>query len=259
MKLGLDLHAHLESPIHRWEPRAKLIGLLGLVFAFSVIQDLRLLPLIILVTAVLFRMSRLPLSYLLERLKLPGYFLLALALMLPFVSGQTVVWELGPLAMKAEGLESLIIIATRFVCIITVTLVLFGTAPFLTSIKALRALGLPPLLADMILLTYRYLFEISDHLNTMRTAIRMRGFQGSNLSRRNLNTLAALVGSLLVRSYEQSEQIYHAMILRGYGQSQVIPDEFHTQRRDFLLTILVLGVAATFVIAQYWLTLLPLG
>lgn len=252
-QFGFDQYAHLRSPIHRWEPRAKLIGLVVLVFAFSAIQDVRLLPAMYGVTALLFALSRLPISYLGQRLKLPGYFLLFLVLILPFISGETVLWQMGPLALRLEGIWNAVIIASRFLCIITVTLVLFGTSPFLTSIKAMRALGLPPILADMILLTYRYLFEMADMLSTMRTAIRVRGFDGSQFNRRNLSTLASLVGSLLVRSYEQAEQVYNAMILRGYGAMRANAYEHKTGTYDMVLCGTAISIAILFVVVQYLL------
>ena len=253
MKFGLDEYAHLDSSLHRWDPRYKLVGLLVLVFAFSAIRELRLVPLMFVITFGLFWLSRLPNSYLMTRLKLPGFFLLALVLILPFVSGQTELFRVGPLALRLEGIINTVLIASRFVCIITVSLILFGTAPFLTSIKAMRALKLPDILADMVLLTYRYLFEISDHLSTMRTAIRMRGFDSHDFSRRNLNILASLVGSLLVRSYEQSERVYKAMVLRGYGTGVIAPDAFQARVFDAVLAGIVIVLAVGILMAQAWL------
>jgi cobalt/nickel transport system permease protein len=254
-QLGLDRYATLDSPIHRWEARSKLVGLLVLIFAFSAIRDWRLVPFMYGVTAILFWSSRLPFGYLLSRLKLPGYFIAFLVVLLPFISGSTELLRLGPLALRQEGLLNALIIASRFICIITVTLVIFGTAPFLTSIKALRALGLPDILADMILLTYRYLFEMADTLAAMRTAIRLRGFDRSQFSRKNLNTVASLIGSLLVRSYEQSEQVYRAMVLRGYGTGKLTSDSFVTRAKDVVLCCAALGAATALMFGQFWLFL----
>lgn len=41
----------------------------------------------------------------------------------------------------------------------------------------MRALGLPAVLADMTLLSYRYIYEIGDDLETMETAMGLRGFR----------------------------------------------------------------------------------
>jgi len=250
MELWLDEYAHLDSPIHRWESRYRLIGLAVLIFAFSLVQDLRLLPAMLAVTLALYAVSRLPFSFLATRLRYPGVFLLMVALILPFLSGDTVLLRLGPLTVRQEGCLELLLIGVRFVSILTVSLVLFGAAPFLTTIKTMRALGLPPVLADMMLLSYRYLFEIADDLGRMETAIKLRGFRARRLSGRGLVTLASLAGSLLVRSYERSERIYQAMILRGYGYGSSPRDEFQTRRRDVLALGAALLVAAGVVGAQ---------
>ena len=216
MKLALDQYAHLDSPLHHWPQPLKLIALGSLIFAFAFVETLTLLPVMFLITAILFGLSQLPLRFLISRLQYPGIFIAAVVLVLPLVSGETVLWEWGGLAIREEGLLSVLLIVTRFVCILTISLILFGTAPFLSSIKAMRALGLPTIIVDMTLLSYRYLESFGDTLTTMQRAMKLRGFNSHQFSPRNAKRLASLMGSLLVRSYEQSQQVYHGMILRGY-------------------------------------------
>jgi cobalt/nickel transport system permease protein len=68
-----------------------------------------------------------------------------------------------------------------------------------------------------------------------------------------LNTLASLAGSLFVRSYERSDRIYRAMILRGYGHAQTAYDEFKAALPDLMATGMVCIVAAGFVMAELFL------
>jgi cobalt/nickel transport system ATP-binding protein len=217
----IDQYAHLDSPLHRWEPRSKLVALLALIFAFSFVRDLRLVPLMVVITMALYALSRLPISFLITRIRYPGYFLLIMALILPFFVGETVIARIGPVALRQEGILSFLLIAARFGCILTVGLVLFGTVPFLTTVKTMRSLGLPAILADMMLLSFRYLFEIGEILHRMETAMRLRGFHARRFTLSGFQTLVALAGSLLIRSFEQSERVYKAMILRGYGKANV--------------------------------------
>jgi cobalt/nickel transport system permease protein len=252
MKLGIEDHVYLDSPLHRWEPRYKLVGLTLVIFGFSFVQDLRLLPAMLAATLALYVASRLPFAFLLTRLRYPGFFLLILAFLLPWLSGDTILLRLGPLALRQEGCLELLLIVVKFVSILTLSLVLFGSAPFLTTIKAMRALGLPAILADMTLLSYRYLFEIGGDLQRMQTAMGLRGFHAHRPGRRTLDVLASLAGSILVRSYERSERIYKAMILRGYGRSDKLPaqDEFQTHRRDVVALGGAMFIAACFVVAE---------
>ena len=217
MKLILDRYAYLSSPVHRWQQSYKLIGLLSLIFAFAFVRNIWLLPIMVVVTTVLFSLSRIPLSFLLKRLRYPSWFILAVVFFLPFVSGQTTILQLGGVTVKSEGCWQALLISVRFFCILTVSLVMFGTAPFLSSIKAMRSLGLPKVIIDMSLLSYRYLEELSETLTTMQRAMRLRGFQPKGFTRRNLEVFSQLTGSILIRSYDRSLRIYQAMILRGYG------------------------------------------
>ena len=220
MKLVLDRYAYLDSPVHRWQQGYKLIGLLSLIFAFAFVQNIWLLPIMVLATCILFSLSKIPLTFLVKRLRYPSWFILAVIIFLPFISGGTAVFQLGYLTIKSEGCWQALLISVRFFCILTVSLVLFGTAPFLNSIKAMRSLGLPRVIVDMSLLSYRYLEELSETLVTMQRAMRLRGFNPQGFTRRNLKVFAQLTGSILIRSYERSSRIYQAMILRGYGSQK---------------------------------------
>lgn len=256
---GLDRYACLDSSLHRWDPRCKFVGLITLMFAFSFVQDLRLLPAMLAVTSGLYAASRMPLAFLLTRLRTPAVFVVVVATLLPFISGTTVIARIGPLILRQEGTVAMALIVVKFISILTISLVLFGTAPFLTTIKALQALGLPPILGDMTLLAYRYLYEIGNDLETMERAMGLRGFRARRFSSHTLDVLASLAGTMLVRSYEQSERVYKAMTLRGYGHSPRPRAQFHrmvcirAHFRDWAGLAGVFLVAASFVAMEIWL------
>ena len=254
MRLELDTYADLNSPVHRWEPRCKFIGLMGLIFSFSGIQSLILLPVILGITLIFYVISRLPWSFLRQRLRYPGWFLLGIVIFLPFIAGETVLWEWGVVSVRLEGCLAVILISVRFFCILVLALILFGTAPFLIMIKAMGQLGLPLVLGDMMLLSYRYLTEFGDRLKTLKIASRLRGFNPKRFSWRNIQTLAALMGTLLVRTYEQSERVYQAMRLRGYGHSRsMLKYTSSIDPLDYIATLGVLGIALGLAISQIFL------
>ena len=243
MRLGLEEYARRDSPLHRWDPRYKLIGLMALIFAFSYVRDLRTLPLTLVAAGLLLATSRLPVSFWLRRLRAPGVFIFVSALLLSFTSGATVFARLGPLALRREGCTQAVLIVIKFIAILTTSLVLFGTAPYLTTIKAMRTLGLPSILSDMTLFAYRYIHVVGEDFETMDTAMGLRGFRHNRLGRRALAALSSLAGSLLVRSYERSERVHKAMILRGYGQRYRPRGEFQATRGDRLALTFILLVA----------------
>jgi cobalt/nickel transport system permease protein len=221
---SLDAYVHGDSVVHRWPPRPKLVALVALMFAFATVQHGVLLGPIAAIAAFLYGLTGLPLGFLGHRLRYPGLFIAAVVLLLPLTAGETVLAQWGWLTLRQEGLEAAALIVVRFVSILTLGFILLGTTPFLSIIQAMRGLGLPTILADMTLLAYRYLYEIADNLATMQQSMALRGFgqrrRRWGVNRRTVEQLALLVGTLLLRSYEQSERVYKAMRLRGYGYGQ---------------------------------------
>ncbi|MBD2111521.1 MULTISPECIES: cobalt ECF transporter T component CbiQ [Cyanophyceae] len=219
---SLDTYVHRESVIHRWSPRLKLVSLVALMFAFAMVRQLTLVPWMLGLAAALYGLSGLPVSFLRQRLSYPGLFILSLVVVLPLTVGDTVLGQWGWLTLRQEGLQATLLIVGRFLSILTLGFILLGTTPFLTLLHAMRSLGLPTILADMTLLSYRYLFEIAAMLATMQQAMRLRGFgqrrqRWLRINGQMMQQLAMLAGNLLIRSYEQSDRVYRAMRLRGYG------------------------------------------
>lgn len=255
MRLTLDTYANLHSPLHHWQPRAKLVGLGLLILGFATVQRVQLVPICMLATAVLYGISGLPWSFLRSRLRYPGLFLLGMVIALPLLSGSTVLWQWGPLAIRQEGLMAMGLIAGRFFSIVTVGMVLLGTTPLLTLVETLVSLGLPPILAEMALLAYRYLFDIAEQLEHLQQAMRLRGFQPRG-NYQSWQQLAAVTGTLLVRSYEQSERVYKAMRLRGYGNHRSRLSQIRGWGR--LSDLVAIGLCATISLSliglQLWQT-----
>ncbi len=239
------------SLLGRWEARLKLPGLLMLIFSFAFVRDLRLLLPLLLCAALIYRFSGLPLGYLFSRLRLPGFFLLAMAVILPFWSGQTELWRFGPLALRLEGLIGLLLITAKFTAILSVAVALFATTPLSQLTIALRTIGMPWLLTDLLLFTHRYLFQLAGDLRRMRTAARLRGFLANSLS--SLKPLAYITGSMLVRSHDQAERVFQAMTLRGYGNTSLPLPVFRPALSGYLLLGAAMLLAAGFILAQYML------
>lgn len=255
MKLLLDQYAYLDSYIHRWESKPKFIALFTLIFAFAFIQKLVFLPFIIIITATLYFLSNLPFSFLLSRLRYPGIFIVAVVILLPFLVGKTIIFSLFFLQVKLEGSLLVILIVTRFICILTTSLVLFGTSPFLTTLKTVRSMGLSPIISDMMLLSYRYLEEFGERLTRMQRALKLKGFQPHKITKRNLKVIAHLMGSLLVISYDQSKLVYQAMILRGYHdrytKAKIAPSNI--PRKHWIACGIVIFISLTLMILQFFI------
>ncbi|WP_291318902.1 energy-coupling factor transporter transmembrane component T [Desulfonatronospira sp.] len=240
------------SVLHRMDPRFRLVGLFVLIFAYSFVSDFRLLGAMLIFTLMLFFISGLPARFIVQKLKLPSLIILVLVLILPFVSGQNTLLDLGFISLKQEGLHASGVIAARFLCIITTVMIVLHTAPLLTHVQAMRAMGLPWIMADMALLTGRYLEVLGCDLGRMQTAMRLRGLNASRPGLYMLRTRAWLCGSLLVRGLERADWVYRAMRLRGYGQNRTATLQFRATALDMAVLSAALLAAGTVMGLEIW-------
>jgi len=251
--LDLDLYAGLGSPVHRWEPRCRLVGLATLITGFAWVREPILVVPMLVVACALLTISRLPPGFVVRRLRAPGAFVLMLGLMLPLVSGGTVLWRLGPVPFHQDGLQQMLVILAKLVAVATTGLVLFGTAPLPVTVAAMRRLGLPAVLADMTVLSYRFIHELGSDLETMRIAAGLRGLRWR--SRRPgapslLAVLATLVGSLFVSSHARAEQVHRAMLARGYSSNVPREAAGRPDRASVLAAVLASAAGLAFVVAE---------
>jgi len=238
------------GPLASWDARLRLISLLVLAFTFSFVSELRVLPWVVVVTAAIVVVAKVSLVGLIQRLKWPSLVILALVGALPFVSAGTVVAEVPGFGgtVTREGLEAAVVIALRFYSILTLALIFLGVAPLLEHIRALRALGVPDLIADLALLVVRHIEIVRADLRRMQQSMRLRGEPGT--SWRSLRALAWVTAGLLVRSHERSARVYHAMRLRGYGEERAAKPLFQASRRDVAASAVTALAAVSLVLLE---------
>jgi cobalt/nickel transport system permease protein len=232
-----------DSLVARLDPRWKLAALLIAAGVFAVLQSLPAAETALAAALILVLVSRLPMRWYLQRLAPVVLFVGAVVLTLPLLVRDTEpVLRLGPLALSQSGLRLAILLACKGLGIVSLMLVLVGTAPLEDSIRAAHALRVPGLLVHLSMLTYRYLFVLAGELAQLRVALRLRGYH-NRLNRHSFRTIGHVVGTLLVRSYERSERVGQAMRLRGFdGQFRSLRC-FQTSRRDVLGSMVVIGCA----------------
>jgi len=256
MTPGLDHFAHLDSIIHRWDPRWKTAGLSLLLLATAIERpgsraDVSLssdyLPALVglgLSIATLL-LTRIPLAFVARRLIAPGVFLSLLVVLLPLLHPDKDL-EVGPLILSRQGLELAGLIVLRALAMLILVFPIFSTARFDLTMKALRRLRLPSALVQILFFTYRYLFLSTDQIARLRRAARARGFVPLR-SPRTLRTIGNGLGIALVTSVDRTRRIHDAMRCRGYSGEISIVDDFRTRRSDLALFVVALLLAGALV------------
>lgn len=226
------------------DTRLRIAGLTVLAFCFSSLHQPAALAAMVALTAVVALVYGAEPGQLLRRLRLPGVVVVALVALLPFASGHSVVASLGPLDATREGLAAAAGIALRFLCIFALVFAMIGRLPPSRLVAALRALGLPALIADMAMLVLRHMADLRDDFARMRTAMRLRG-SPNGFWRGQFKATGWSLASLVLRSHARSERVYHAMILRGHGApGAAAPVVFVPRKADLVVfAVLVAGGA----------------
>lgn len=235
-----------DSRIHGLDPRHRLVACLGLSLV-AVLAATPVAPLVILAAGlVLTAAARPPVAVVWQRFCAVNFFVVFLWVLLPFTTPGAPAWTLpGPvgLGLTREGvhLATLITLKTNavFFCLVP----LLATIPAPALGRAMTALGVPAKFSFLFLFTYRYLHVIAEEYARLATAARLRGFVPAT-DARTYRTYAALVAMVLVRSYDRSQRVYQAMLLRGFTGVFPSLDRFRAGRADAVFLVLALLVAA---------------
>lgn len=206
----------LDSPVHRLDPRAKLLGLLAVV-AIAVSTPLHGWPVLLACAAalaVLAVLARVPARELWRRSRLVLLLVLAAAAVVPFVQAGGDSYELGPLTAHAAGLTTLGEVAARAAIGVSAAALLAATTSVPAILVGLERLRVPRLLVLIAGLTYRYLFVVAAEVSRMRAAAAARGHRPRHLLRAGL--YGRLAAALFLRTHARGERVYGAMLARGY-------------------------------------------
>jgi cobalt/nickel transport system permease protein len=236
--MEIDSYAHLSSPVHAWDPRFKLASGFVLILVCASLTAARALAAGAGGALVLVLRSRLPPRFLWRLLRAP---LLLAALMFPLLlatAGGRPLWSWGFLHLYRDGLTAAIRIAVKAFTIVLLFACFFGTVKLHRALKALEYLKVPSTLLVILLFTYRYIYLYLEYMGKLLIAARLRGY---SLRRglRHAGATSAVLVTLLIRSYEQSERVAAAMRLRGFDGSFPTLEGFHSRRGDLLASLLV--------------------
>ena len=156
--------------------------------------------------------GRLPPGFLLRRLLIEAPFLM-FALFLPFFGRGERIEVIG-VSLSVEGLWAAWNILAKATLGAAASVILAATTRVPDLLKAFARLHFPRVLTAMMGFMVRYLDVVIGELARMRTALRSRAYQPRRIG--EARALAAVSGTLFVRSYEQGERVYLAMQARGY-------------------------------------------
>jgi cobalt/nickel transport system permease protein len=243
--------------LQRIDPRAKVAMFLVAVIAASASTSLGVLIGLYVAILIAARASRLPFDFFVKRVWL-GIPLFAGIVILPsifFAPGPRLFdVGLGPVhvGLSAAGLWSALIFVARVGVSVSLAVLLVLTTPWADVLKSLHALKVPQVFVLVLSMTYRYIFLFLHTLNGMfevrksRVVARLGGGEDRRWITRSM-------GALMSRSFKMSNDVYAAMLARGFTGQIRTYSTYRMQGADWQALAGTLVVAALSVPVGRWL------
>jgi cobalt/nickel transport system permease protein len=139
------------------------------------------------------------------------------------------------------------ILVTRFYLKVanslSLTLLIFYTTPFNEIIKAFGILRVPQLFLMVIILSYKFIFILSQTTEETYLVLKSRWWKYSDRSDAN-NLIAGRIVYIFQRSWIRYEEIYKAMIARGFSGNVNFCYLKKFQWQDAAFLLLIVNIAA---------------
>ena len=217
--MPMSLAGDPASAIHRLDPRAKLLGLLG-VTVVAVSTPLSAWPVWVLcgvALVVVAAIARIPAALIWRRSRLVLPLVLFVAAFVPFVRSGGATHQVGPFEISETGLATLAAVAAKATIGTVSAVLLNATTPFPAVLRALEALRVPRLLVLIAAFTYRYLFVVVAEAGRVRAGLASRAYDPRHALHGGAIGRAASV--LFLRTHARAERVHLAMLARGFTGS----------------------------------------
>ncbi len=227
----IEKHAYRKSPVHLLDARAKIVIAFAAIIAIVAVPYS---PVIYTVGAVFFlfvaglwALSGLSPVIYVKRLIviLPfGLFLIFFQIFYKnryYETFTTIATLPFGIEVYAESVEFASILLVKFLVSVSFIILLSSTTKTQDLLEGAGRLGLPAEFTLVLGMMLRYLYVFGYMIRKMRQSLETRCFDPFDRAlpyRYRLEKVAYAIGTLFIRSYEQGERTYLAMLCRGYGR-----------------------------------------
>ncbi len=250
------------SPIHRLDPRTKLLGMLGYIVVIFLVKKITVFLLPALFVALVTYLARVPLSYLVRSLK-PIRFLLVFMFIINLFMVKTgdLIWGWRFIEITEGGVYQAVYITLRLVLLLSGTSLMTLTTTPIALTDALEKLlapfgklGFPSHeLAMMMTIALRFIPTLIEEADKIMKAQMARGadFESGNVFRRAKSMIPVLV-PLFVSAFRRADELAMAMESRCYhgGEGRTRMRVLHFAWRDAAAAAMFLAMTGAIILVQ---------
>ena len=230
--------ARTDGFLQRVDPRAKAVMFGCAIVVAGLSRSLVILLCMYGLLVILALASKLSLGFFVKRV-LVGVPLFAGIIYLPalfLISGEPVIsLQIGPLDLSISGnaLMSCAIFLARVAVSVSLAVLLVVTTRWADLLKAMHILHIPGLFIVVLGMTYRYIFLFLQTVENLFLARKSRTV-GRAVSGEERQWIGATMGALLSKSFKTSDDVYQAMVSRGFTGNVRTMAEFSMRDEDWL-------------------------
>ena len=248
------------SPLHRLDPRAKILLTIALIAAVFVASSLPAYALVFLFIAGMAALSRIDVKFMVKGLK-PVFFVIIFTFVLNlfFTTGGNTLLSWKFIKITDQGLKSAGFMALRLVLLILGTqLLTLTTSPIALTdgieslLKPLSKIGFPAHeLAMMMSIALRFIPTLMEETDKIMKAQMARGadFETGNLVQKAKSMLPLLV-PLFVSAFRRADELAMAMESRCYrgGEHRTRMKQLRFTRLDALAALVMAALLAAVIV-----------
>ena len=225
------------------DPRVKIISFLLLIIQALLTRSIPALLFLYVFCLFLVLVSKINLGFFLKRtwIFIP---LFSLFIVLPAIFGPgepLLSWQVlgAKFSITRQGLDGAVIFIMRVITCVSFVVLLNLTTKHFALLKVLRIFKIPQIFVMTLGMCHRYIYLFVGIIQNTYLAIKSRVGLGVQYQK-GQHMVAWNIAALWERSVGLSEEVYKAMLSRGYQGEALAWDDFKIRARDWLWLVVVI-------------------
>lgn len=258
--ITLGRYLPLDSPIHRCDPRAKILGMLLILVAIFFPAGWIGYAILFAAAAFTIILAKLSFTFIWKAMK-PMLYMLVFLLIINtfFLKTGTPLYTIGSFTFYSDALFQTLYIAVRLLLMVMITTCLTATTKPLDMtlgiedlLKPFGKIGVPyHEIAMLISIALRFIPDLIDETQRIIKAQESRGvdLKEGKLTERIMAILSLIV-PLFVSAFQRAEDLANAMEARGYapGEERTRYKVLKMQARDYVLIFCCIALLAGMIV-----------
>jgi len=252
-----DEYALKKGFLQSLDPRIKALTFLLFIIQVILIKNILILACLYVLCLLLAQVSKVNLGFFLKRawifIPLFSLFIAIPALFSIFTPGESLATFhlIGfKLTITRQGLSGAALFVTRVITSVSFAVLLNITTRHFELLKVLRIFKIPQIFVMTVGMCYRYVYLFVEIIENTYLAIKSR--VGTRIHYREGQHLVAWnIAYLWQRSYQLNEDVYKAMLSRGYRGEAAVLNDFEIKAIDWLWLFIVVSISTALFYLNY--------